>query len=146
MRDETTSYCLDPKNHVIIERNEYYESLKSKNKIRTFYELPESWQDEFKRYVSNVELRHGKIEYILLVGSLSSGSGIVPGWTTEEFKQARKKYSHKTRKKKSDIDLHIVGVNGEIILESTKSSIVNIESLPVPFEPYFKIYENGEWK
>lgn len=143
IKEKVRKYCKENIAHVPY--SSYYEKLREANKITSFFQLPEDWQKQVKIFIKRFEKKYGKVEKILLVGSLSSGSGIIPGKTTEEFIEARKRYSLKTRKNKSDIDLYIYTEKSGGGREELTSEIVNIESLPHIFPPFEIIYENGNY-
>lgn len=137
-------YCIE--NIYVRPTSKQYESLKAKNKIKSFYDLPRAWQGALKDYIQQVEETEGKIDYIQLIGSLPTGNGIIPGKTPEIFKDLRVKYGGKAAKKQSDIDLYVVLNSGRLGTLKTINSIVNIEALPHVFQQGFKIYENNEFK
>lgn len=138
IKQRCAAYCKSNIARLPVSRE--YNQLKKQLAITSFYQLPEAYQQRVNNFVS----KH-KPSTVYLVGSLASGAGIIPGVTPGRFVELRKKYSHKPRKRKSDIDLYMLASNGHTILAKSKNKVVNIESLPAKFEPAVLIYQNGEF-
>lgn len=138
IKERTRQYCKENVAHLPV--NKRFVSMKKRLAIKCFNDFPESYQERLREYLAGLPAKE-----VYLVGSLASGGGIIPGVTPQEFIELRAKHSHKTRKSKSDIDLYIIGNDGEVILHREDHEVVNIESLPMRFEPYCLIFENGQW-
>jgi hypothetical protein len=134
----TARYCIE--NRAVLPVNRDFIAMKKDLAIKSFYGLPAAYQRQVKAFLKGI-----KVKRLYLVGSLASGAGIIPGVTPEKFIQLREKHSLKVRKKKSDIDLHLIDTDGQVVLKKKKSKVVNIESLPQRFEPSFLIYEKGKF-
>ena len=138
IKDRVAKYCKE--NQAILPVNREYLRLKQEYAIKSFYGLPTAYQQLVRAFIEDTDA-----QIVYLVGSLASGAGIIPEVTPQHFIELRNKHSHKTRKKKSDVDLYGLDRNGDQILKRVKNPTVNIESLPARFEPAVLIYKNGQY-